>query len=418
MIARRKIVILLGSPFTAQNFERVGLPYLAPYFEVLVLDCAYLIGRRPDAISIRMASWDNYRVVKTQPELEHALREFAPVFALDDIGLGLETRCIVEVVMRCSVRLVALKTGVMPQPTLCNKLQAFVRRSRADTASIDVLGQLTLPVPKFPVGRLNQLKNLFILGVRKAKRELWDKPRMPGPDVSLVAGCHALDWMAKKSAHILWVGSEDYHLFKKAESQLQNGELPKREYAYALFVDVCLPYATDWKFLNLPPPISAAEYYPLLCAFFDRMEVELGMPVLVAGHPNSKALENYSQLVGGREVLFDQTAALVRQSRVMLTHASTATSFAVLARKPILFITSKQLEKTGYGKSIRAMSNTLGGRLVYMEGSLPQAQEATDDVIDEIRYARYEQSFLKNHQSSETRPWGAFIEYATVDEID
>jgi hypothetical protein len=53
-----------------------------------------------------------------------------------------------------------------------------------------------------------------------------------------------------------------------------------------------------------------------------------------------------------------------------------------------------------------------------MEGSVPQAQEATDDVIDEIRYASYEQSFLKNLQSSETHPWGAFIEYATADATD
>jgi hypothetical protein len=53
-----------------------------------------------------------------------------------------------------------------------------------------------------------------------------------------------------------------------------------------------------------------------------------------------------------------------------------------------------------------------------MEGSEPPVQGNTDDVIDESRYARYEQSFLKNHQSSETRSWGAFIEYATSDATD
>jgi hypothetical protein len=419
MIAKRKVVILLGSPFTEQNYERIGIPYLAPHFEILVLDCAVLIGRCPDAITFGLAKWDRYFSVETYSELKQALITFGPVFALDDIGLGLETRSVVNILRQCNVRLVALKTGVVPSLTLWDKFCSLVRQSRVNNnVEVDLLGQKTLARIELRAGRLNQLKKMFLHIVGKVKREVWDRPRFPGPAVSLVAGSHAFDWIARKSKNILWVGSEDYHVFKTAERQLQSGALHKRAYAFALFLDVCLPLANDWKFLNHPPPISAEKYYPLLCGFLEKMETELSMPVIVAGHPNSKSIPNYSKLIGGRDVVFGQTAALVQQCNVVLTHASTATSFAVLARKPILFVTSDQLGKSDYGDSIKAMAETLGCGVLSLECGPLLSRGANGIAVDELRYARYEQSFLKNHQSNETRPWGAFIEYATADEID
>jgi hypothetical protein len=89
---------------------------------------------------------------------------------------------------------------------------------------------------------------------------------------------------------------------------------------------------------------SSEVWYPALSNFFDFLEGEQKVKIRIAGHYKT-SYESSSELFGGREVIYGQTPELVESSQFVLTRMSTAVSFAVLYRKPILFIYSDQLLK-------------------------------------------------------------------------
>ena len=83
---RIRIAILLGVPFTEQNFERVGIPYLSKHFEVMVFDCTELLGRNTNNIKCQQAHWHNFLAIKSEVELAVQIEKYRPHYAIDFIG--------------------------------------------------------------------------------------------------------------------------------------------------------------------------------------------------------------------------------------------------------------------------------------------------------------------------------------------
>jgi len=94
---------------------------------------------------------------------------------------------------------------------------------------------------------------------------------------------------------------------------------------------------------------------------------------------------------------------------LVLVHGSTAISFAVLARKPMLFLMTRELDQSRYGVHVRNMAKILGSPLVYMDDAEDAAFSPRALAFDEKKYKRYETDYLQNELSIETQPWQAFI---------
>jgi hypothetical protein len=105
---------------------------------------------------------------------------------------------------------------------------------------------------------------------------------------------------------------------------------------------------------------SSDVWYPALSKFFDFLEDGQKIRVIVAGHYKTK-FDSPSELFGDREVVYGQTPALVETSQFVLTRMSTAVSFAVLYKKPILLIYSDQLLKDSeFMDQVYGLSRLLG----------------------------------------------------------
>ena len=230
----------------------------------------------------------------------------------------------------------------------------------------------------------------------------------------LLAGRDALDAHdAKKAATKIWIGSEDYYTFRAVAEQLASGAVQRRERPFVLFIDVCLPHASDWKFLGIAPPIEAKDYYPMLRRLFDRIEQLLGVPVVVAGHPNTRGVPGYAALVGDRELVVGSTAALVMQADLVLTHASTATSFIALAGKPSLFVSSRDIDHTYYGSRVRAMAGSLASPLLLLEDVNALTAGVLPRAADLAACRRYVARYLRSDDATEQTPWQALIDFVT-----
>jgi hypothetical protein len=157
---------------------------------------------------------------------------------------------------------------------------------------------------------------------------------------------------------------------------------------YAVFLDQMMADHPDLQLLEMECPVDPDRYHDAMARSFREIERQFGIDVVVARHPKATS-EGVKRL--GRPVPADATSALVQGSRLVLCHYTTAVSYAVIFRKPVLFLTSDDMEANEAGIMVARFSSWLGGRRVnidHLPAVLPRP------VVAEAHYRRYEQVLL------------------------
>lgn len=172
---------------------------------------------------------------------------------------------------------------------------------------------------------------------------------------------------------------------------------PVVEGAYAVFLDINLPYQSDLSLVGLRA-VQASAYYKSLNRFFATLEREFAVRVVIALHP--KAAYG-SEKFEGREAYRGVTAALVRDARFVVSHTSTAMSYAVLFEKPLLFVSTDEMERLYKDNVMREMQNYAR----YLDASIVNADRVDGagsirlQPVNRERYARYRYDFLTSPAS-------------------
>ena len=175
----------------------------------------------------------------------------------------------------------------------------------------------------------------------------------------------------------------------------------------AVFFDEYGPFHPDYVLENIEPCTKPETYYPLLCEFFDYIEENLDLRVVVAAHPRSR-YEKHPDYFQNRELVYGKTAQLTKDCRLVLLHCSTAINFAVLFNKPILFIITDDLKKK-YESQIQAMRRYLGAPLVDLDASF-EFDMKTVYSINKEAYLRYKTDFIKEPYTPEKKFWEIVID--------
>ena len=147
-----------------------------------------------------------------------------------------------------------------------------------------------------------------------------------------------------QSYHISSVKGTDYPINPPDyEQYLKLGEC-KEEKGNIVFIDQAFPvhpeFRSSYSYLDIQE--LAQEYYQSLRIFFDKVEKETGLKVIIAGHP----VANYKgDEYGNREIVYGKTAELVRDANAVLAHTSGAVNFPIFYEKPIVFLTNSAWNK-------------------------------------------------------------------------
>ena len=133
-------------------------------------------------------------------------------------------------------------------------------------------------------------------------------------------------------------------------------------------------------------------WYPALARFFDFLESATGVKVEVAGHYKA-AFPAIAPCFGNRSVYYGKTREMVRQGEFAINIASTAISYAVLFKKPVIFLYSNQLKgNSDPMDNINGMAEMLGTKPINVD-------DIPEDIhpylkVDEAKYAAYEREVL------------------------
>ena len=416
-IDKPNLVIMLGAPFTQQNFERMGIPILSDFFNVYVFDCLKWLGRSTDDIDFEKVNWDKVITVDTKLDFQQHISELEANFAIDfiiDNNFLLE---IMGILSKAGVTYVIQKTGMLPVGLDTRKfihklvdhlmvkcLKLNITRSKLLGKVLQIGSQMLL-TKNFSEKLGSKIRRLQVLCFMESNEK----------SVALLAGSKSLDSLTSRASQRIWTSSNDYWVFQKAlfssYSALKELMLPDE---FILFIDDALVDSSDFKLLGIPKLIrNSEEYYAQLNAFFLRLEKSYGVPVMISGHPNSFNIPDYPHRFAGRKVIFKNTAELVLNSIGIVTHASTAISFAVLSNAPIMLITTTEIDRSFYGRGIKSMADAFGIAPIFLNEIYHLDDFNPSFEIQKFSYYRnYERNYIRNELTNETEAWKNFTEYA------
>jgi hypothetical protein len=218
------------------------------------------------------------------------------------------------------------------------------------------------------------------------------------PDFVIFGGKVASNKYVIKKTTIIKSHYLDYDSFLSLE-KLPEASKNKR---YAVFLDDFGPYHPD-----NTKKIDAKEYYTMINIFFDYMEKILDMDIVIAPHPRADYLEENP--FNGRSIIMESTASIVKGSNIVITRNSTAVSYAVMYRKPIVFVDSDMFPyvERELGKS---MADFFFKPVINMNALNFTIQNDFFFVNEKI-YKSYHELYIKESNTPEKQSWGIFADY-------
>ncbi len=172
-----------------------------------------------------------------------------------------------------------------------------------------------------------------------------------------------------------------------------------------VFLDDFGPYHPDD---SQRTPISATPYYTMLNNFFENLEVELGMEVVIAPHPRSD-YKSIGNPFNRRTISSLSTIQTIKNSDVVISHGSTATSFAVLYNKPMFFMSNNFYPS--YSREItNNMANFFQKKPIDISAS-DFVICGSDFIVDSDVYNLYKELYIKESGTPEKQTWDIFADY-------
>ncbi|WP_319508446.1 hypothetical protein [uncultured Methanolobus sp.] len=202
----------------------------------------------------------------------------------------------------------------------------------------------------------------------------------------------------------LWLHTFDYDLY--LERLNETIEVNKK---MGVFLDEYLPFHPDYVYSSLPVPETEDTYYEGLCEFFQLLESKYDANIVVAAHPRSHYGE-HPDYFKGREAIRGNTLELVARSGFVICHSSTSINFAVLFRKPVIFITSNKIDQSWYGPYIRSMADAFGKMPINVDSNITLDFNKELEIDDDV-YNEYKRSYIKVPESKDLPFWEIFSEH-------
>jgi hypothetical protein len=130
----------------------------------------------------------------------------------------------------------------------------------------------------------------------------------------------------------------------------------------------------------------------------------------IAAHPRLSSLEKYTDRFEGIPVEYGKTAELISKSSFVVCHYTTAVQFAVLFNKPVIFVTTDELNSSAASKYIKNFAASLGKPVINLDGNLSDLDWPMELNIDSKKYMEYRRRYIKTDGSPEAPHWEIVID--------
>jgi hypothetical protein len=394
-----KIIFIINYNLNKWDYDRLGIEFLrSKGLTVEVWDITnYLYsnseGKKPDT---ELKNYDGIRILFKKNDILKAISLLYEGCLVNcTIGYDIHTVFLFRALSKYKIRYFVFGMVSFPDPYPVQS--SFIKRM----VSFLKKGITWKFIPNIE-HVLNEilLKYFFLFGIAPAS-------------VILLSGeksAKIFSYPVNETTTRLWTHNLDYDIYLKDTAG--SGDTVRKT---GVFLDEYLPFHPDIHNKNeMKSPVIADEYYPKICDFFRKLETETNTQIVIAAHPKSD-YEDKPDFFCGRNVIKGKTAHLVRESSFVIAHMSTSINFAVLYNKPILFITTDNLQKQKSGifipgLYIPAVAAELEKTPINLDHmsvlNLNEEMEVNDKA-----YLRYRERYIKKEGTPEKPTWDIFYSY-------
>ena len=230
----------------------------------------------------------------------------------------------------------------------------------------------------------------------RIKAAAYRKLKLVKPYEVVFAAGRAFMTSAHHANKVVPINLVDYdHYVQSMAAKTRPTECP-----FAVFLDINLPFQSDLAIVGMTA-VDPREYFESLNRFFGLVEAKYGIKVVIAAHPKA----NYgAETFQGREIYRGLTPELSRDADLVISHWSTSLGYAVLNRKPVVFIYTNEmavLYKNTYVQYLYDFANYLDAAC-YNIDEITQDDQIVLSAVNEKRYEEYKYDFLTSPESENT----------------
>ncbi len=245
---------------------------------------------------------------------------------------------------------------------------------------------------KFPTYSFTILKNVFI---KKIEIYLNLKPL-----AIFASGKKWINYLKKefKNVKIFPIHSLDYSKFILNDHKIQ--KLVKKKIEYAVFIDFSdlgKESLSDANILkkNIRWINNEKEWYSSLNIFFNKLEELFKLKIVVALHPKQEITKLSRNNYRNRLLFYNKTQDLVKYSKFIITMGSTAVSYAVIYKKPIVYIYSDESKKDySTHKYHNFLKNFLDSKRLNIKNININKKDVINYNVNKKKYFLYKKNYL------------------------
>jgi hypothetical protein len=384
-----KIIYLIDQPLDDRNYDRFGIrTWIARGWAIEVWDLTALAHPRAWQSFVesghRLAVFFGYFSIASGRELSHRFSKLEKVGHFIDLAGDSywPTRARIRLIRTGGIRVICA-TGSIP--------------STAGTGEYSLASKLTKALAE------QSPRSLFGRLINKCMNRLAAPFIRPG--LFVAAGEKSMS-SAAHSKNILRAHNFDYDIYLRLRNSCDETATP-----YGVFLDQDMCSHPEYIYANVPLYATPEKYFPTIRNGLKEIASALGAPIRIAAHPRLSRQSKYTDHFGGISVEYGKTAELISKCSFVVCHYTTAVQFAVLFKKPVIFVTTDELNSSAADRYIKKFADSLGKPVVNLDGNLSDLNWPIQLNIDSKKYEEYRRTYIKTDGSPETTHWDIVIDH-------
>lgn len=357
-IDKKKIFIISNSTFQNTHYYKFKINDLLKKYEVFIIDLTKYYGSIPKFNKIKY--FKNYIQFSDKEKLFKFIDLKKPNLIIDILGNNFlfKTWSIRGFFYNTNQTTLILNRGIQPKIAY---------------PSLDLI-KIYIKNPKY---FYKSLVNFLL------KRIIKIIYKNVVPDYFVSSGLESDYQRYKKKKYFLYSYDYENYLSYKNKKRL----IKKK---YALFIDENIIYHPDNFNSNYPkPPATKQRYYKSLVKFFLKFQKINKVKVIIALHPttNKKIANNFKPI----KKYFNLTGRLLRDAKFVLIHSSTTKHIAAAYKKPLLFLTSDEINKSWFSNYIKQNSELFNSKIINIDDYDEKIEKYK---IEKEKYSRFIDNYV------------------------
>ena len=333
---KKKISFIFQYKFVNKYYQDYEIKYLSKFYQITIYDLNNLYFPRLKKETIRKEKGIKLFIINNNLELEKIIKKNPANYTFLDCSPAISSNIALLLRRLTKTKIVELKTGTLP---------ISVNEYRKKARNKIILNKLFFffPFILYSIFKktMSQVKNVTM------NQYMVDYLFYSGSDT-----LKALPMQNKNYIKKISIPSFDYNKFLK--EKIFKSIVKKK---YIVFIDQLMFHHDDHNIIFERKPVTL-KYFKEMNNFFTKLEKVFKLKVVIAVHPTC-SVKNYSSFFQNRRCFKNKTNQLVKFAEIVLTHPmTTAISFPVIYKKPIIFFTTEEIKESfEYNKQSEALNS-------------------------------------------------------------